>query len=97
MNDLPQNVKLTPQILLEIVQHIDNNGMLDVMMGIGILNESFVNCSEGTVQEYYQAAFDDHEGILGPKTLMYIGNCHQVEWQILVKRQSIRMWSHNSS
>ena len=73
----PSNVERTVDILTDIVDAIANDGIADVVAGVGLLNEPFINCNENLLKSYYNQGFDIVRKTLGADTAVFIGDMFQ--------------------
>jgi glucan 1,3-beta-glucosidase len=67
-------VQNTLNKLLRIATQIRDDGLTDVITGIGILNEPFVDCNRTVIRDYSIKALQGIRSILGPDTSVYLGD-----------------------
>ena len=68
------NVDQTLETILKIAKQIKMDGLTDVVTGLGILNEPFVDCDPDVVRTYNNRALKEVREILGKTTNIYIGD-----------------------
>jgi len=70
----PSNVNRTLSILTSIAQQIKDDGLNDVVTGLGVLNEPFMDCHVDVVRQYNNDALEAVRDILGSDFHIYIGD-----------------------
>lgn len=70
----PTNVNRTLSILESIATQIKKDGLDDVVTGLGVLNEPFLDCNVTVVRQYNQQARDMIRTVMGQDTHIYIAD-----------------------
>lgn len=73
-NDSPTNINRTLEALQKICVEIHNDGLRDVVTGISVLNEPYMDCDEAIVREYNKKALNIVRNVLGNTTAVVIGD-----------------------
>lgn len=70
----PTHVNATLSTILRIAAQIKEDGLEDVVTGIGLLNEPFGDCDRTVVRRYNDLALRGVREVLGPSVHVYIGD-----------------------
>ena len=70
----PARVNATLSTILRIAAQIKDDGLDDVVTGIGLLNEPFGDCDRSVVRQYNDLALKGVRKVLGPSVHVYIGD-----------------------
>jgi hypothetical protein len=69
-----ENVDRTVRIITKIAQQIRDDGLSDVVTGLGLLNEPFEDCDFNILGDYYNRGLAKVRSILGNSIKVYISD-----------------------
>jgi len=75
--DRPENVKRTVEVLADIVHAIVDEGMGDVITGVGLLNEPMLDCDQDVLRQYYNDGLEIVRNAMGKDTSVFVGDLFQ--------------------
>jgi glucan 1,3-beta-glucosidase len=76
-SDRAENVERTVDILTDIVNAIVEEGLHDVVTGVGLLNEPMLDCDEDVLRNYYNQGLDIVRNAMGKDTSVFVGDMFQ--------------------
>lgn len=75
--DSPKNVGRTLEVLGDIVTGIVEEGMADVVTGIGLLNEPMLDCDDEVLRQYYKDGLGIVRSTMGKDIAVFVGDMFQ--------------------
>lgn len=72
--DNSENVQRTVDVLIDITNGIVEEGIQDVVTGVGLLNEPLFDCDEDVLRNYYEQGFEIVRETLGNDTAVFVGD-----------------------
>lgn len=73
-SDSPENVARTLDVIEDVAKALRNEGLLDVVTGLGLLNEPFVDCDVDVLRKFYNDGHDMVRNILGPNIAIFVSD-----------------------
>jgi glucan 1,3-beta-glucosidase len=70
----PAHIQRSLDAIRLISQQLVDDGLIDVVTGLGLLNEPFVDCDIHVLQDFYNRGFAIVREIVGPDMAVYIGD-----------------------
>lgn len=75
--DRPDNVRRSVKVLTDIVHGIVEEGMTDVVTGVGLMNEPMLDCDQKVLRKYYNDGLKIVRDAMGKDVSVFVGDMFQ--------------------